>query len=158
LENLIDNQINNLKGMLSMATKPSTVKVKWVASTLMIGADSRGTPIAIGKWPEQDQEWKGMKASDLLLLAAASCSSYDVASILQKQRQPLESLEVICTGEQDTEPPNCFQKIHLKYLLKGKINPDKVARAIQLSEEKYCSVTNTLRKSVEIVSEFEIHH
>jgi putative redox protein len=145
-----------LKGSISMATVQSTVNVKWVASTLMTGIDSRGTPIVIGTWPEQNPQWTGMKASDLLLLAAASCSTYDLASILRKQREPLISLEAHCTGEQESEPPHTFTGIHLRYVIQGRINPEKVAKAIRLSEEKYCSVTNTLRKAVKITSEFEI--
>lgn len=132
------------------------VKVRWVESNMMLGVDSRGTPLAIGTWPEQKPQWTGMKASDLLLLAAASCSTYDVASILNKQREPLLSIETICTGWQQTDPPFKFTQIHLHYVVKGKVNPERVSRAIQLSEEKYCSVTNTLRGSVEITSDFEI--
>jgi putative redox protein len=139
-----------------MATSPISVQLKWITSNLMTGADSRGTPIVIGTWPEQETQWSGMKPSDLLLLAAASCSTYDIASILRKQREPLESLEVRCSGEQEEDPPYCFIKIHLHYSFKGKISPEKVKKAIRLSEEKYCSVTNTLRKAVEITSGFEI--
>ena len=97
-----------------------------------------------------------MKPSDLLLLAAASCSSYDVVNILTKQREPLQDLEVLCTGEQSEEPPYAFSNIHLHYVVKGPVNPKKVEKAIQLSEEKYCSVTNTLKHSVEITHDFEI--
>ncbi len=132
-----------------------SVYLRWVGSHLMVGNDSRGTPIIIGV---QDQERKitALKASDLLLLAAASCASYDIVTILTKQRQPLESLEVICTGEQESEPPYRFLHIHLHYIIKGDVDAQKVKRAIQLSEDKYCSVTNTLRSSVNITSEYDI--
>ncbi len=132
-----------------------SVYLRWVGSHLMVGNDSRGTPIIIGV---QDQERKitALKASDLLLLAAASCASYDIVTILTKQRQPLESLEVICTGEQESEPPYRFLYIHLHYIIKGDVDAQKVKRAIQLSEDKYCSVTNTLRSSVNITSEYDI--
>jgi putative redox protein len=97
-----------------------------------------------------------MKPSDLLLLSAASCSTHDVAMILNKQRQPLQGLEVVCTGEQMPEPPFSFTNIHLHYIVKGQCNPEKVARAIQLSEEKYCSILNTLRGTVALTSDFEL--
>jgi len=139
-----------------MELKEQAIKVRWVESHLMVGADSRGTPLAIGTWPEQNPEWRGMKASDLLLLAAASYSTYDIASILNKQREPLVSIETTCTGQQQVDPPFKFTRIHLHYVVKGKVNPERVARAIQLSEEKNCSVTNTLRGSVAITSDFEI--
>jgi putative redox protein len=139
-----------------MTTVTSTVSLKCSDSFLMTGVDSRGVPLVIGAWAEKEPVWRGLKASDLLLLAAASCSTYDVIMILNKQHEPLESIFVTCTGEQEIDPPNKFIKMHLHYTVKGNLHPDKVARAIQLSEEKYCSVTNTLRAGVEITSDFEV--
>lgn len=133
-----------------------TVAVKWVASQLMVGVDSFGHPLVMGSWPEQEPEWAGLKPSDLLLLAAASCSTYDVVMILKKQRQPVMAVEVRCTGEQESDPPYRFTRIHLHYTVHGAVEAEKVARAIQLSEEKYCSVTNTLKPTVEITSSFEV--
>lgn len=133
-----------------------TVNLKWIESQLMVGADSFGRPLVIGWERDRQPEWTGLKPSDLLLLAAASCASYDIVSILTKQREPLAGLEVTCTGEQQSEPPYNFTSIHLHYVAKGAVNPDKLMRAINLSEEKYCSVTNTLKASVKITSDFEI--
>ncbi len=141
-----------------IAPTSSTVNIKWIYSTsnLMAGIDSRGTPAVIGLWSEHETLWRGLKASDLLLLSAASCSTYDVVKILQKQREPLESVEVMCTGKQESEPPNRFTHIHLHYTLKGELTEENVVKAIQLSEDKYCSVINTLKGTVEITSDFEI--
>ena len=133
-----------------------TVAVKWIESQLMTGVDSFGHPLVIGSAPEKEPQWAGLKPSDLLLLAAASCSAYDVVMILAKQREPLEDLEVTCTGEQASDPPYQFTTIHLHYKAKGSLNPKKLERAIQLSEEKYCSVTNTLKSSVKITSDYEL--
>jgi putative redox protein len=139
-----------------MQTASGTVSMKWVGSNIMTGADSRGTPLVTGKWDDREPAWTGLKCSDLLLLSAASCSAYDIVSILKKQRQALQGLEVLCTGDQEANPPYRFTHIHLHYIVKGRLDPDKVDRAIKLSEEKYCSVTNTLRPSVDITSDFEI--
>jgi putative redox protein len=133
-----------------------TVTVKWVESLLMTGVDSFGRPLVIGWQRDKEPEWTGIKPSDLLLLAAASCSSYDIVTILTKQREPLEGLEVSCTGEQESDPPYQFTSIHLHFAVKGPVNPKKIERAIQLSEEKYCSVTNTLKHGVKITHDFEI--
>jgi putative redox protein len=133
-----------------------TVAVKWIDSQLMTGVDSFGHPLVMGSWPEKSPEWAGLKPSDLLLLSAASCSAYDVVMILHRQREPLVGLEVTCTGEQEDEPPYKFTSMHLHYTLKGALNPSKVERAINLSEEKYCSVVNTLKPMVQITSSFEI--
>ena len=132
------------------------VKVKWVDSQLMIGVDSFGHPLVMGSWPEQSPEWAGLKPSDLLLLSAAACSAYDVAMILGKQREPLEALEVACSGTQLPEPPHRFTAIHLHYVVRGPVNPDKLVRAISLSEDKYCSVVNTLKPVVKVTSDSEI--
>lgn len=133
-----------------------TVSIKWIESSLMTGADSAGRPLVIGWARDREPQWAGLKPSDLLLLAAASCSTYDVVDILTKQREPLEGLDVTCTGEQLTEPPYVFTCIHLHYTVKGAVNPNKVARAIQLSEEKYCSVLNTLKPTVQVSSAFTV--
>lgn len=133
-----------------------TVNLKWVASTLMVGADSRGNAMVLGIWPEKEPEWNGMRPSDLLMLSAASCSTYDVAKILTKQKQAIESIEVSVTGEQKEDPPYNFTKMHFHYSLKGNLDPKKVEQAIQLSDEKYCSVINTLRHGVEITYDYEI--
>jgi putative redox protein len=142
-----------------MPGQSSTVSLKWIQSTdtLMAGVDSRGTPAVIGIWDDQDPQWQGLKASDLLLLSAASCSAYDIVAILKKKREPLQGLEVVCTGELQTKPPKRFTHIHLHYSFTGDLSQRNVEEAIQLSEGKYCTVINTLRDSVEITSDFNIH-
>lgn len=133
-----------------------TVRLRWVESQLMTGVDSFGHPLVIGSWPEKDPEWSGLKPSDLLLLSAASCSAYDVVLILNKQRQPLRGLEITCTGEQHPDPPHAFTHIHLHYIVKGECDMRRVNRAIELSENKYCSVINTLKPRVKFTSTFEV--
>lgn len=134
----------------------ATVTIRWVEGTLMVGTDSNGHSIVIGRNPDDPKTNIGVKASDLLLLSAAACSAYDVAEILAKQREPLQDLKLVCSGEQLSEPPYRFTKIHLHYRVVGDVAQDKVERAIRLSEEKYCSVLNTLRAGVELSSDYEI--
>ncbi len=87
----------------------------------------------------------------------AFCTAVDVVEILAKKRMPLSSLEIITSGEQDADPPWMFRKIHMKYRLSGEELTDKaVEQAIQLSEEKYCSVAATVRGVAQITTEFEI--
>jgi len=133
-----------------------SVTLRWVEGKLMAGTDSNGHSIVIGRSPENPDEFIGMKPSDLLLLAAASCSAYDVIEILQKQREPMRALKVICVGEQMPEPPSKFTSIHLHYIVHGAVNPSRLQKAICLSEDKYCSVISTLRPGVPITSDFEI--
>ncbi|MBN1668166.1 MAG: OsmC family protein [Anaerolineales bacterium] len=133
-----------------------TVNLKWTGGRMMLGADSRGVTLPIGSNDAYEPGWKGLKPSDLLLLAAASCSAYDVVSVLEKQRVDLQGLEVACSGEQLSEPPYTFVSIHLHYQVRGAVPADKLERAIQLSEDKYCSVLATLRPGTDLSSSYEI--
>lgn len=134
-----------------------SVTVRCVESHLMLGSDSNGHSVVIGRSPDPGFVWAGIKPSDLLLLAVGSCAMYDVTEIMEKQRQPLVHLKVICDGEQMSEPPYNFTRIHLHYVAEGNVDPEKLQRAICLSEDKYCSVIASLRPGVpEITSDFEI--
>lgn len=100
---------------------------------------------------------KGVSASDLLPMALIGCASHDVVEILSKQKQDLHELKVTAESVQDDDPPWRFRKIRILFQVVGKgIDPEKVRKAIQLSEEKYCSVYNTLKDAVEIVNDFEV--
>jgi len=100
---------------------------------------------------------QGVSASDLLSMALAGCSSFDIVSILEKQKIDLRELRVSATSVQDYDPPWRFQKIHVHYTAVGKgIDPEKLNKAILLSQEKYCSVYVTLRDAVEITHDFEV--
>jgi putative redox protein len=100
---------------------------------------------------------KGFSPSDLLPMALIGCTSYDVVEILNKQRQTIHELKVSAESVQDDDPPWRFRKIHIHYQVLGsRIDPEKVRKAIQISEEKYCSVYATLRDAIEITHDFEI--
>lgn len=129
-----------------------SIAVKWAGegSQMFIGRDSFGHVVLSGSWPDHTnndwQEWKGLKPSDLLLISLASCSAYDVVMILERQRQTLHNLYVHVDGEQADAPPYQFTDIHITYTLRGEnLDPKKVARAVELSEEKYCSVAATVK-------------
>lgn len=100
---------------------------------------------------------RNVSASDLLPMSLMGCSVHDVIEILIKQRQDLKEIKMISEHTQDENPPWKFKKIHLHYQVFGKnIDPEKVRKAIELSEEKYCSVYATLRDTVEITHDFEV--
>ncbi len=132
------------------------VTLRWVEGKMMVGTDSVGHSIVIGRSPEDPSKFAGMKPSDLLLLAAASCSTYDVIEILTKQREPLQDIKVFCQGDQESDPPYTFICLHLHYIVTGPVNPEKLDRAIQLAEDKYCSVISTLRLGIPVTSDYEI--
>lgn len=99
----------------------------------------------------------GVSASDLLPMALIGCASHDIVEILGKQKQDLRELKVSAESIQDDDPPWTFRKIHIHYKAVGKgIDAEKLRKAILLSEEKYCSVYNTLKSVVEITHDFEV--
>lgn len=131
----------------------TTTKVKWIAGKQFLGVDSTNHSVVLST----PQEGVGIKPSDLLLIAVASCTAVDVVDILTKKRMPLTHLEITCSGEQDRDPPWTFRKIHLHFTVAGRNLTEKaVAQAIQLSEEKYCSVAATLRPTAQITTGYEI--
>ena len=96
-------------------------------------------------------------SADLLTMSLIGCSAYDVIEILGKQRQKLNQLNVSAEAQQDETPPWKFKKIHIRYQAIGMgLDPDKVKKAIQLSEEKYCSVYATLKDVIDITHEVEV--
>lgn len=139
-----------------------SIAVKWTGadSKLFIGRDTFGHVVTTGSWPTDDpewQEWKAIKPSDLLLISLGACSAHDVVLILERQRQTLTNLYVHVEGDNAPDPPYEFTDIHLHYIVEGNgLEPNKVARAIELSEEKYCSVAATVRGVAKITHSFEI--
>lgn len=132
------------------------VTLRWVEAHFMVGTDSTGHSVPIGRSPEDESIFVGIKPSDLLLLSVASCVAYDVVGILQKQKEPLRDLKVECKGDQQSEPPYTFTKIHIHYIFEGELDPVRLDKAIRLSEDKYCSVISSLRPGVPITSDFEV--
>jgi putative redox protein len=92
---------------------------------------------------------------ELVLMALCSCTATDVVSILKKKREPFTSLEVRANGERAAEPPTVYTKIHLVYRIGGKVTSKAAEDAVQLSKNKYCSVSQMLQKSVPITYEIE---
>ena len=130
-----------------------TAKVQWVDGMQFVGTDSGGHSVVLSG----DDRQSGVRPSEMLLVALASCTAVDVVEIMAKKRQPLRHLEIIITGERDPNPPWPYRSIEVNYRLRGENLTDKaVAQAIKLSSEKYCSVAATVRGVADIRTKFEI--
>jgi putative redox protein len=93
----------------------------------------------------------------LLLVALGGCTGVDVVSILKKKRERITDYRVEVGGDRREEYPRSFTKLYVHHVLTGhSLSRSAVAHAIELSEQKYCSVAATLRPGAEIVSSFEI--
>jgi len=129
--------------------------VKWIGKGQFMGTDSTKHSMVMSTQDEENAT--GLKPSEVLLVALGGCTGVDVVSILKKSRQELRDLEIELTGEQDPDPPWAFHRIHLEYTLRGpRLSEEAVARAIRLSEEKYCSVRATISGVAELSSSFTI--
>lgn len=94
---------------------------------------------------------------ELLLVSVAACTAVDVVSILEKKRQAVTDYRVEITGERRDEHPRAFTKMRVHHIVYGHdVSEQAVARAIELSDTKYCSVAATVRPTVEITTTFEI--
>lgn len=130
-----------------------TTTVRWIGDRHFVGIDSGNHSVVLSG----QADGIGVKPSEMLLVALASCSSVDVVEILEKKRLKLTLLEVTTTGERDPEPPWPYRRIHVKYRLGGVgLTPKAVEQAITLSQEKYCSVAATVRGVAHITTEYEI--
>ena len=133
--------------------KKSHAQVKWLDRLEFVGTDSTKHSLVMSSQDEENAT--GLKPSELLLLSLAGCTAVDVAMIMRKKRQAMTGLEINVSGEQDEDPPWTFRHIHLEYVVRGKGLSEKgLAQAIQLSEEKYCSVKNSL--ACEVTSSYRI--
>ena len=95
--------------------------------------------------------------AELLLVALGGCTGADVVDILRKKRERLTEYSIEVHGEKRDEYPRGFRRIEVKHILRGRgLSEKAVAHAIELSDQKYCSVAATLRPAAEIVTTYEI--
>ena len=130
-----------------------TATVRWVDAMQFVGMDSGGHSVVLSG----DDQQSGVRPSEMLLVALASCTAVDIVEIMAKKRKPLSALEIVISGERDPDPPWPYRRIDVNYRLSGEGLTEKaVSQAIQLSSEKYCSVAATVRGVAEIRTQFEI--
>lgn len=131
------------------------MKVKLVHSggAKFTATNAAGATAIIDGPPDLGGENAGLRPMETLLSALAGCSAMDVMHIMKKQRQKLERLEVEVEGERADAVPAVFTKVHLRFKGYGPIELKKLRKAVELSIEKYCSVSKMLQPTVEITAE-----
>ncbi len=131
-------------------------RITWVADKIFTGQTESGHSIVIGT-ADGDAPKPGPSAMELVLMGAGSCSAWDVVEILKKGRQNVEDVIVELDADRAPEPPKVFTRIHLHFVVKGRgLDAGRVARAIDLSVEKYCSATAMLEKTATVTHDFEV--
>jgi putative redox protein len=124
-----------------------TAEIRWVRGQEFVANGPSGHGLVIDSDRESNS---GPGPMELLLLALGGCTATDLVIILEKKRQNLVGLEVICSGERAADPPRVWKKMELLFRVRGEVSEDAVRKAIALSEEKYCSVWAMLRGTAEI--------
>ena len=120
-------------------------KTTWIEKQKFNGVASSGHNITV-----DGDKRAGNSPMELLLIGLCGCTAYDVVSILSKKREPLASLEVGAEAERATTPPSVYTEIRLVYKVGGKVSRKAMEDAVQLSEQKYCSVAAMLNKTAKI--------
>ena len=128
-------------------------RVKWVEDLSFVGESSSGHQVMM----DGNSGDKAPSPMEMVLIAAGGCSAIDVVSILRKGRHQVTDCEVKLTSKRREEAPRLFTDINLHFIVSGKALTDKIVeRAVQLSAEKYCSVSLMLGKAANITYSFEI--
>jgi putative redox protein len=132
-------------------------KVGTMAFSAIAGS---GHTVLMDSSPAAGGEDKGPRPMEMLLMGLGGCTAIDVVLILEKSRQEINNCTVQITSERATTDPKVFTNIHVHFIISAKggarLNPDRVARAIELSAEKYCSASIMLGKTATITHDFEI--
>ena len=133
-------------------------RVNWVEDVMFVAESGSGHAVVIDGAPEGGGRNMGMRPMELVALGVASCSSYDVVTILRKARQKITRCEARVSAERADAVPAVFEAIHMHFRVAGEnLSEAQVARAIELSAEKYCSASIMLKKGgVKITHDYEI--
>lgn len=114
----------------------------------MEAVDQNGHKVLMDSSVENGGHNNGVRPMQMLLMGLGGCSAIDVAMILKKQRQEMTGFRIEIDGEREAgKEPSIWEKVHVIFHIDGDIDPDKAARAVELSMTKYCSVAETLRRA-----------
>jgi putative redox protein len=134
------------------------VDIKWKGNVHFTGTTGSGHTVAMDGPPDSGGENLGSRPMELMLVGLGGCTAFDVVDILRKGRQAVDDVEVAIKAQRADAIPAVFEAIEVHFVIVGTgINSDKVARAIELTAEKYCSASIMLeRAGVKISHTFEI--
>lgn len=134
----------------------STVNVNWTED-MAFEAEVNGFTIKLDAAEAVGGKNRGPRPKPLLLVSAGGCTGMDVVSMLKKMRVEFDSFNMEVSGEMTEEHPKYYKSIHIKYIFKGKDLPmEKLQKAVNLSQEKYCGVSEMLAKAATITTEIVV--
>ncbi|MEQ6389356.1 OsmC family protein [Bacillaceae bacterium S4-13-58] len=124
--------------------------IKWNGDMAFSSTTPSGHELKMDASEEVGGKNTGARPTELLLNAVAGCTGIDIISILKKMRLDPTSFSMDVEGDRADDHPKRFTKIHIHYTLEGDLPEDKVIRAIELSTEKYCSVSHSLNAEITV--------
>lgn len=124
--------------------------INWKEKMAFSGVTPSGHEFIMDAASEVGGENTGPRPTEILLQAVAGCTGMDIISILHKMRLEPASFQMDVTGERAEEHPKRFTSIAIHYAFDGELPEDKVIRAIQLSKDKYCSVSHSLNAEITV--------
>ncbi|GAB3044972.1 OsmC family protein [Acinetobacter apis] len=132
--------------------------VQWLDKVAFEGTSESGHRIIMDGAPSYGGENRGARPMELILMGLGGCASFDIVTILKKSRQDITDVQCKLSAERADSVPAVFTKIHLSFIVTGKnIKEKQVAKAVELSAEKYCSASKMLTDGgVEITHDFKI--
>ncbi|RIX48782.1 MAG: OsmC family protein [Rhodocyclales bacterium GT-UBC] len=134
--------------------------VRWLgedAGMSFVAESGSGHAVVMDGAPEAGGRNLGLRPMEMVLAGTGGCSAFDVVLILKKGRHAVSGCEVSLKAERADTDPKVFTQIHFHYRVKGKnLKPEIVARAIELSKDKYCSASIMMAKTAIISHDFEI--
>ena len=134
-----------------------TVTAQWNGGRRFVAWDAAGHGVVMDASVEHKGEGTGVRPIETVLYALAGCTGMDVISVLEKKRQDVRSLQIRIEAEQRDEPPRRYDRIHIEYVVSGRgLQPAAGERAIELSQEKYCSVRGMFDPSIEVTRSFQV--
>jgi putative redox protein len=132
-------------------------RIKWVQDATFLGESGSGHAVVMDGPPEHGGRNLGVRPMEMLLLGMGGCTAFDVVHILRKSRQPVSDCVAELQAERAAGEPKVFTRIHVHFIVTGKgLDEKRVARAVDLSAEKYCSASIMLGKTAEITHDYEI--
>ena len=134
----------------------SKVSVNW-SGEMAFEVELNGFKLTIDADEKVGGQNKGPRPKPLTLASLGGCTGMDVISILKKMRVKPDYFNIEVSGELTEEHPKYYHKIHIKYIFKGKdLDQVKIDKAVNLSQDRYCGVSELLRKGAELTHEIEI--
>lgn len=131
--------------------------VRWTGGRQFVGTDGAGHSVVMDAKVEYKGEGSGIRPVELLLQGLAGCTGMDVISVLEKKRQDVRGLQINVKGTAREDYPKIYTLIEVEYVVTGfGVKPEAVARAIQLSEDKYCSVKGMLGEEVVVTTSYRV--